>query len=184
MYKERDENKRLEFLGKIKDIPKDLLVFVDECGINEYLYSPYCYAMPGVKIVAEISGKIFQRTNIIAGYVNGKSIAPLVYSVNTTKALVEEWVDKVLVRELKAGQVVIWDNASFHKSEKAKKAVESAGCKLIFLPPYSPDLNPIEKFWANFKKYLQKIIATYSSLWDAILSFFQNPTNCNSFKRA
>ncbi|WP_341749895.1 transposase [Candidatus Tisiphia endosymbiont of Sialis lutaria] len=56
---------------------------------------------------------------------------------------------KFLIKELKAGQVVVMDNDSFHKSKKTKELIESVGCKLIFLPPYSPDLNLIEKFWAN-----------------------------------
>jgi putative transposase len=51
--------------------------------------------------------------------------------------------------------------------------IEDAGCELIFLPPYSPDLNPIEHFWANFKRYLRNVIATHNTLWDAIVSFFK-----------
>ena len=54
------------------------------------------------------------------------------------------------IPQLKPGQVIILNNASFHKSERTKKLIESAKCKLFFLPPYSPELNPIEKFWANF----------------------------------
>jgi transposase len=77
---------------------------------------------------------------------------------------------------------VVWDNASFHKSAKAKKMIEDAGCKLIFLPPYSPDLNPIEHFWSNFKRYLRKTIAACPSLWDAIVNFFKIHINCTTFR--
>jgi transposase len=55
------------------------------------------------------------------------------------------WLEKMLIPELKAGQTVIMDNASFHKSPIVKNLIEAAGCKLVYLPPYSPDLNPIEK---------------------------------------
>jgi transposase len=60
------------------------------------------------------------------------------------------------------------DNVSFHKSIKVKEAIEKVGCKLIYLPPYSPDLNPIEHCWANFKNYLRKIIKTFDNVRDAI----------------
>ncbi len=56
-------------------------------------------------------------------------------------------------------QVVIIDNASFHKSDKTKKLIESAQCRLMFLPPYSPDLNPIEKCWANIKRKIRRIFS-------------------------
>ena len=61
------------------------------------------------------------------------------------------WLDKVLIPELCPGQIIIMDNASFHKSAKTRELIESAGCKLLYLPPYSPELNPIEKTWANIK---------------------------------
>ncbi|CAL7963525.1 hypothetical protein MIDIC_60014 [Alphaproteobacteria bacterium] len=66
-----------------------------------------------------------------------------------------------LISALKPGQTVITDNASFHKSQNARKMIEEAKCYLLFLPPYSPDLNPIEKFLANLKasgKILKKIL--------------------------
>lgn len=62
------------------------------------------------------------------------------------------WLKDFLIPELKPGQVVIMDNATFHKSEESQKLIERAGCRILFLPAYSPDLNPIEVFWANFKK--------------------------------
>ncbi|MDR2794368.1 MAG: IS630 family transposase, partial [Holosporaceae bacterium] len=136
------------------EIPKESIVYVDESGINEYLYRDRCYGRRGVKIVGEISGKQFKRTNIIAGYVNHKTIAECVYDCNSNSEFIVNWVEKFLLKDLKKDQVVIWDNASFHKNNKVKKMFENAGHRLIFLPPYSPDLNPIEHFWANLKKWL------------------------------
>lgn len=69
---------------------------------------------------------------------------------------------------MKPGQVVILDNASFHKSEKSKQLIEEAGCKILFLPPYSPDLNPIEQFWANFKKIVSSNLEKIQTLAEAI----------------
>jgi transposase len=136
------------------------------------LHRDHCYARRGVKIVGEISGKKFKRTNIIAGYVNRKTVAECVYEGNSDKEFIENWVKEFLLKNLKKDQVIIWDNASFHKSDKVKKMLEDAGYRLIFLPPYSPDLNPIEHFWANFKKWLKNHISTYGTLWDTIVAFF------------
>lgn len=66
------------------------------------------------------------------------------------------------------GQYVIMDNVSFHKSEEITKAIEQVGCTLLYLPPYSPDLNPIEHCWANFKTCLRKIIKKCENIYLAI----------------
>ncbi len=64
------------------------------------------------------------------------------------------------------------DNGSFHKSQKTKKLIESVGCEVIFLPPYSPNLNPIEKFWANMKRWIQNKIAEIGKLSEVISMLF------------
>ena len=70
--------------------------------------------------------------NIIAGLVNNKSIAPMVFNGSCNTDLFNNWVEHVLIKELKPGQVVIMDNASFHKSEKTQKLIQSVGCRVIF----------------------------------------------------
>ncbi|WP_425360391.1 MULTISPECIES: transposase [unclassified Candidatus Tisiphia] len=70
------------------------------------------------------------------------------------------------------GLTIVMDNASFHKSKKTKELIESVGCKLIFLPPYSPDLNPIEKFWANMKRWIKNKVTETSKLFEIITMFF------------
>lgn len=121
------------------------------------------------------SGKCYQRTNIIAGCVNGESIAPLVFNGSCDTKLVVQWVQESLIKELKPGQIVIMDNASFHKSVKIKELIESVGCRLMYLPPYSPDLNPIEKFWANMKRWIRSHIDLFENLLDALFDFFSVP---------
>jgi transposase len=81
--------------------------------------------------------------------VNNKLIVPFVFNGTCNTELFNNWVEKFLIKELKAGQVVVLDNASFHKSKKTKELIESVGCKVIFLPPYLPDLNPYfyPQFW-------------------------------------
>lgn len=83
------------------------------------------------------------------------------------------WVEEKLIKELKPGQTVVMDNASFHKSKKTIELIESVGCKVIFLSPYSPDLNPIEKYWANLKKWLKSNLKKFKNLNDAIKGFLE-----------
>ena len=97
-----------------------------------------------------------------------KIIAPMCYKGSCDTELFNFWVEKFLVPKLSPGQIVVMDNASYHKSEKTKKLKEKAKCELLFLPPYSPQLNPIEIFWANFKRMLTKIIDNFEKLADAI----------------
>ena len=105
--------------------------------------------------------------------VSKNSIAPMVFNGSCNTKLFESWVEQFLIKELQIGQVVIMDNASFHKSPKTIELIESVGCKVIFLPPYSPDLNPIEKFWANMKRWIKDNMSDFTELYDAIQHFFQ-----------
>ena len=82
--------------------------------------------------------------------------------------LFNAWLKQGLLPKLTAGQVLILDNASFHKSVKNRKLVESYGCEILYLPPYSPDLNPIEKCWANMKAKIRELLSTAPTLSAAI----------------
>ncbi len=126
----------------------------------------------GQKLIGKISGKHIKRTNIIAGLCDNELIAPLMFQGSCNTELFTAWVKQQLVPSLKKGQTVVMDNASFHKSPKIREAIEKAGCRLIYLPPYSPDLNPIEIFWANMKKWIKYHIPHISNTWDAITQFF------------
>ncbi|WP_339041196.1 transposase [Candidatus Lariskella endosymbiont of Hedychridium roseum] len=82
-----------------------------------------------------------------------------------------------MIKELKPGQVVVMDNATFHRSQKTKDLIESVGCRVIFLLPYSPDLNPIEKFWANMKQWIKRKTNTVDKLYNALVQFFNTQTS-------
>jgi transposase len=90
------------------------------------------------------------------------------YSGYTDKVLFNYWIETQLCPVLKEGQCVVMDNASVHKSPLVNELITKAKCTLIYLPAYSPDLNPIEHCWANFKKYLRKIIKNFNKLGNAI----------------
>ena len=169
---EANEGKQKEYNELIKDIPTEKLVYIDESGIEERIVKDRGWGKKSQKLAAKKSGKYYERSNIIAGYVNKKIIAPLVFYSSCNTKLFEAWVEQFLIKELKPGQYVVMDNASFHRSKKTKELIESVGCKVIFLPPYSPDLNPIEKFWANMKRWIKDKITLFDKLYDALVQFF------------
>ena len=144
------------------------LVYIDESGIDNYLCYPWGYGLRGQKVYGEVSGKKYARESIIAGKNGNKIIAPMCFYGTCNTAVFNTWIEQMLLPELKHGQVVVLDNASFHKSAKTKELIEQVGCKLLFLPPYSPDLNPIEKYWAHLKAKIKKIIHRFDKLSNAI----------------
>lgn len=119
-----------------------------------------------------VSGNRYHRESFIAGQNQGAILAPFCYTGTCNTALFNTWLEKICIPELKPGQVVILDNASFHKSKTSIEMIRSAGCEVLFLPPYSPDMNPIEKFWANFKMKVKERIKECSTLAEAIDQVF------------
>jgi transposase len=169
---EANEEKRNEYFDAIKDIARDKLVYIDESGIEMNITQDKGWGKKGKALKAKKSGKHYHRMNIIAGLVNNKSIDPFVFNGTCNTELFNNWVEQFLIKELIATQVVILDNASFHRSKKTKELIESVGCMVIFLPPYSPDLNPIEKLWANMKRWIKQNIGLSQELYNTICAFF------------
>ena len=161
-------------MKQISDIKKSNLVYIDESGIDRASYKNRGWGKRGAILLGKISGKRFIRTNIVAAQCGKKILAPMTFKGSCNSELCIAWVKEMLIPELTAGQTVIMDNASFHKSPKVREAIESAGCKLIYLPPYSPDLNPIEKFWANLKRWINQHLPYMEDLHKAISFFFMS----------
>jgi putative transposase len=104
------------------------------------------------------------------GALCGKEIiAPLVFEGTCNKELFETYVRAILIKELKPGQIVIMDNISFHKTDRVKELIESVGCTILFLPTYSPDLNPIEHYWFKVKNQIRKIAKDFEEFFEAVV---------------
>jgi len=149
-------------LAEISSINPADLVYLDESGINEYLQRDYARAPRGCQVISETYGRKFGRISVIAGWIPEEKdmIAPYVFDGYTDATVFNGWLEKCLLPCLRKGQVIVMDNATFHKSKKTKELIESVGCRLLFQPAYSPDLNPIEQQWAilkaKFRKYKHK----------------------------
>ena len=85
----------------------------------------------------------------------------MVYQGYCTAQVIEVWLEKILLPQVEVGSVIIMDNASFHQSRKIRELIENAGCELLFLPPYSPDFNPIEHWWQKVKTAIRKELPKY-----------------------
>lgn len=167
-YKERSEEKREQFLKEIEKISVNSRVYVDESGIDQYIDRPFGRSFLGKKVHGIVSGRRYQRESFIAGKAGTKILAPFCYHGTCNADLFNFWLKHFLLPELSPGQVVILDNATFHKSFETKELIESVGCQVLFLPPYSPDLNPIEIFWANLKNRIRETLRKLKNLSLAI----------------
>lgn len=112
--------------------------------------------------------------SIIAASCLNQVFAPLIFTGSCNTQVFNTWVEEVLTSELEEGKVVILDNASFYKSTRTVELIEAANCRVLFLPPYSPDYNPIEHFWHTLKEAVKRLLPVYKDISSAIEAFF-NP---------
>ena len=146
---------------------------MDETGIDTYLYREYGYAPRGQKINAVISGRKYKRVGIVAAQLGQEIISPLTYSGTMDSSLFEFWFENQLLPALPSGAVVVMDNASFHRKAQLICVAQKYGFRLIFLPPYSPEFNPIENFWAWLKRHLRSSLPSSESFDNALFDAFQ-----------
>jgi transposase len=129
----------------------------------------------------------WKTTTFVAGLRSRCIAAPFVLDGPINRIAFETYVDKVLVPELEPGDIVIMDNLSSHKGPRVREMIEAAGATLLFLPPYSPDFNPIENAFSKLKAHLRKAAErTVNGLWNAIgrvIDLF-TPAECRNFFKA
>ena len=163
---------RQAFQRKIKRISAKNLIYVDECGLDQFLYRKYARAPRGQPVMGKISGKKFDRTNIVAGICLGRWVAPRQYDGSTDSSLFEFWFENCLLAEIR-GKFIVMDNATFHRKTRLTELAATKKCKIIWLPAYSPDLNPIEKKWAWLKQKLREELLASDSFDAALWNAFQ-----------
>jgi len=105
---------------------------------------------------------------MIAGLCHKEIIAPVIFEGNCNKDIFETYVETILIKELRSGQTVVLDNINFHKSPKVEILIRSVGCNILFLPTYSPDLNPIEHYWFKIKNEIRKTASDFDKFFDAV----------------
>jgi len=152
------------------------IVYVDESGLNRHYRRLYARAKRGVKVYDKKPGKREKRINIIGGLLyreTGKKHVAIHYYDHSTKSVFfEEWFEWQLLGEIPQNTIIIMDNASFHRKDKLCEIAGKYGMIVLFLPPYSPQYNPIEHSWANFKEWLKYNSNRFPSIEIAIHSYF------------
>lgn len=143
-------------------------MYVDETGLDADDAYAYGWSPKGERCYAQKPGGTHERISVISGLNQSELKAPCWFKGYTNADVFNEWLEHHLLPTLEQGMVVIMDNARFHKSAKTREIIEKTGCTLLFLPPYSPDFNPIEHRWFPLKNTARKILRTFQNLTAAI----------------
>jgi transposase len=162
------------------------LVFIDESSMKTNMTRRYGRAKRGQRLVAAVPHGHWKTTTFLGALRCDGLTAPLVIDGAINGELFVAYVEQVLVPTLKPGDVVIMDNLRVHKMAAVRQAVEASGATLLFIPPYSPDLNPIELAFSKLKALLRaKAIRTTEALWKAVGQLCSNfsPAECANYFR-
>ena len=159
-------------------------VFLDETGASTNMVRRYGWGPRGERLVDTAPHGHWRTTTFVAGLRASGVVAPFVLDGPMTGSVFRAYVEQVLVPELARGDVVVMDNLAAHKVAGVEQAIRAAGASVLYLPPYSPDLNPIEQAFAKLKALLRKAATrTRDALWDAIGSLLDafSPHECRNY---
>jgi transposase len=162
-------------------------VFIDETWTSTNMARLRGRAPKGQRLRVAVPHGHWKTTTLIAGLRRDGIVAPFVLDGPINRDAFEAYVAQVLVPELREGDTVIMDNLSSHKGPRVRELVEAVGASLLYLPPYSPDFNPIENAFAKLKALLRKAAErTVEGLWTAIgrLVDVFTPSECTNYLTA
>ena len=149
-----DETKRIAFTEQLSQYKQDNrpIIYLDESGFKSNDYRPYAYAPKGQTCCDTHDWQLKNLTNAIGAIHNGQLFSVGLYNQSINSGIFHHWVKTLLLPQLPANSVVVMDNATFHKRQDVQDLFGNAGHTILWLPPYSPDLNPIEHTWAWIKQ--------------------------------
>lgn len=163
-----------KFWEEIKNILAKDMIFLDESGVNLAMVRLYGRSKKGERARGERPQKRGKNVSIISAISLDGVIAESVLLGGTDTITFEAFISQKVLPQLKSGKAVFMDNCSIHKGENIRKMIEGVGAKLIYIPTYSPEYNPIEQMWSKIKSILQGISArTYADLAIAIAVAFK-----------
>ncbi len=160
------------------------LVFLDETGTSTKMARTRGRCRRGERLVATVPHGHWKTTTFVAGLRESGIVAPLVIDAPMNGIIFKAYVEQMLAPTLDPGDVVIMDNLPAHKVTGVRQAIEAAGAALLYLPPYSPDLNPIELAFSKLKALLRKAAErTVDGLWDKIGNILDQftPQECRNY---
>jgi hypothetical protein len=160
--------KRQFFREQLAIHEDEAIVYVDEAGMDNREDYGYGWSLRGERFQALKSGRRQGRVNMIAALCNQQLLAPFTVEGSCNRSVFEIWLETCLIPLLQPGQVVVMDNATFHKGGRIEQLIQQAGCELLYLPAYSPDLNKIERCWSWLKSRIRKQLDQFDCLRDAM----------------
>ncbi|WP_144037291.1 IS630 family transposase [Sphingomonas sp. TZW2008] len=161
--------RREEWFDGQLDLDPERLVFIDETWASTNMARRHGRCRRGERLRSGVPHGHWKTTTLVAGLRRTGMVAPMVLDGPINRDAFVAYVRQVLVPDLSPGDIVIMDNLSSHEAPAARDAIEAAGARLLFLPPYSPDFNPIEQAFSKLKAHLRKAAErTIHGLWDAI----------------
>ena len=166
------------------ELERHRLIFLDECGTNTKMARLYGRSKRGERCRAAIPHGHWKTTTLVAGLSTDGIIAPMILDGAMDGEMFSAYVQTLLAPCLLPGDIVIMDNLPAHKVKAARQAIEAAGAALLFLPPYSPDFNPIEKAISQIKAFLKKTAARTKQDLDAAIAKaieLVTPQNANNY---
>ena len=167
-------------------IDPERLVFIDETGTSTNMARLRGRAPRGERLVGKIPHGHWKTTTFVAGLRSNALTAPCVIDGPMNGNTFLAYVEQILAPSLKPGDIVVLDNLSAHKVAGVREAIEAAGARLLYLPPYSPDFNPIEQLFAKLKALLRKAAErSVEGLWNriAVLLHAFTPEECANYFR-
>jgi transposase len=180
--------RREEWFDGQLDLDPERLVFIDETWASTNMARRHGRCRRGERLRSGVPHGHWKTTTFVAGLRRTAMVAPMVLDGPINRDAFVAYVCQVLVPDLSPGDIVIMDNLSSHKAPAAREAIEAAGARLLFLPPYSPDFNPIEQAFSKLKAHLRKAAErTIHGLWNAIgrILDLYSPQECaNYFENA
>jgi transposase len=156
-----------------RTLPLDKLVFFDESGVNLSMARFYGRSIRGQRVVGYVPKDWGGNVTLIAGIRLSGIVSPMMLEGSLTGEFMDLYVSECVVPELTEGDIVVFDNLNIHKRLSVRRSLESVGAELLFLPAYSPDLNPIELAWSKLKSVLRSRAArTLEELEKAVADAF------------
>jgi transposase len=178
------KTKREAWFESQLDLDPERLIFIDETWTTTNMARKCGRAKEGERLRAGIPHGHWKTTTFVTGLRVTGMVAPMVLDRPINGIWFQAYVEQILVPALSPGDIVIMDNLGSHKGPKVRAAIEAVGAKLLYLPPYSPDFNPIENAFSKLKAMLRKAAErTIDALWDrigALLDEF-SPQECANF---
>jgi transposase len=161
----------------LKNKHPNQIVYVDEAGIDNREDYPYGYCEIGQRFYSLKSGKRTERVSWIAALKEGKLLAPMTFEGACNRDLFEMWLLECLLPKLQAGDIIVIDNATFHRSQYINEIVALSGCEIWYLPTYSPDLNKIERWWFVLKNWMKQRWDEFETFRDCVDAAFNKCPN-------